>query len=219
MTRSLIARAVVVSALFALGCQSNVITPPPPGLEPLAENRAAWPEAEGDDPHPEKISVSEGYMDDGGVQAFARAFIHAPPAKVFASMKTPGVLVDRRQIDEWTVTMNVEPEYQVSFKTHNKAKRFITVEWDMLWRMGIVEGTEEDPESVFEVSRKVEGSSFVERAQHSIVLRKVDDNTSSLEIVVQGKGTGIDPETMAVSATDMFNSLVAHVNGREPPKL
>jgi hypothetical protein len=206
-----------LGALLLAGCQSNVSTPAPPGLEPLDTCRAPWPEAVEGDAHPERIETIEGYMDDGGVFSHARGFLHASPGDVFKAMKDPEVLTDRRQIDKWSVTWNVEPEYQVSFKTHCVANRFITVEWDMLWRMGVTEGTEDAPEKIFEVARKVQGSSFVERAQHSFVVSKVEDNVTSLEIVVQGKGSTISPEDMTKSAQDQFDSLVARVHGRPLP--
>ena len=209
---------LAATALGLSACQSNVVTPAPPGLQPLDTCRASWPDPVDGDPHPEKIETIEGYMDDGGVFAHARGFVHASIEDVFTAMKDPAVLTDRRQIDQWTVTWDVEPEYQVSFKTHCVAHRFVTVEWDMLWRMGVVEGTEDKPETIFEVARKVEGSSFVERAQHSFVVRKVEDNVTSLEIVVQGKGTALGPEDMTKSGTDQFNSLVARVHGQDLPK-
>ncbi|AGC46078.1 hypothetical protein MYSTI_04788 [Myxococcus stipitatus DSM 14675] len=216
MCARLIVVALLSTALLS-GCDSSENTPAPPGLEALEESTAPEPTAQAGDPYPEMLSTVHGTGQGDSVFGHGRGFVHAPILAVFEAMKNPDTLVDRRQIDEWRVTWNVEPGYDVSFRTHNTVRNFITIEFEMTFRVGVVEGTAEAPLRIIEVARKTSGSSYVELAQHSIVVTKVNDSTTKLEVVVQGKGATVGPSDMAVSARDLFNSIVARVHGRPLP--
>src|SRR4051794_22676908 len=114
-----LAFAVALSSLCA--CGHNVKTAFPAGIAPMEENTASDPKAEGSDQYPEEMVAVQDSTDNYDF-VHARAYIHAPMAKVFAALQVPGVVTDRRKLETWTVTQNVETGYEVSFRVHAKTK-------------------------------------------------------------------------------------------------
>jgi hypothetical protein len=207
--------AIALLTLLA-GCFGNESTPFPPGLEPLEENRARRPTADGD-PYPEVLALVSG---DTGDYAWGhgRAFVKADLATTWAAIRTPEVCVDRRQVDEWTVVLDTEPEYDFSFRVHNLVDRLITVEFDVAWRHGAVDGTREAPVLTGGRWSKVEGSTTIEILRGSIVARAVAEGVTEVEFEEHIKALIGGTEHIESYLTDYFASIVAQAHGQPLPR-
>jgi hypothetical protein len=115
--------------------------------------------------------------------AALKGYIHAPITDVWNALKTPAVVVDRRKVDGWNVTWDVETGYDVSFRTDNTVNDIITVEFQVTWRESHTEGTVDEPVAVAANYQKTWGSSVMQLLAGSVALRKIDDQTTGFECV------------------------------------
>ncbi|MCZ7684116.1 MAG: hypothetical protein M5U28_37225 [Sandaracinaceae bacterium] len=136
-------RVIVGLALLGAGCFGSETTEFPEGLEPLGENDLEGPGTP-DDPYPEEFQV-EGENGARFSTVLGRGYIHAPPADVWAAYRDPAVGADRRTSPGWTSEPVADHPYDDSYVIHHIATEIITVEWDVTWRHGLVEGTPEEP--------------------------------------------------------------------------
>jgi hypothetical protein len=199
-----------VAALLG-GCYSNETTVFPPGLTPLEESTAPAPEAQPGDPYPELMNVVTGSTSDYS-WAHGTGYVHAPLAEVWAAMTDPAVCNDPAT-DSYDVTYDVEPEYQVSFVMHYTMTRVITVNYDITWRFGIVEGDEASPETAVGVYQKTWGIEVLELLTGSIVARRIDDTTTEVEIIehLRAMQSGTDECKAYIQA--YYDQIVAAVHG------
>lgn len=201
--------------LLLTGCFGSETTVFPPGLEPLeAENRAEWPAGSG---YPETLSLAEGAYDEDLDWVHARGYLHAPLADVYAALRTPDVDVDRREVDSWTVTWDVE-DYPTSYVIHNRVDDVITVEFDVTWRHAAVEGTESEPEKTAARWQKTEGSPVITVLEGSAVAWEVADGVTALELQENLESIQSDTHTIASYLTDLFGSVRATVHGEPLPE-
>ncbi len=89
--------------LILAGCFGGRTVEFPDGLEPLGPNQAEWPEDEA-----EELRFTLGSTDDYD-WVHALGFVHAPIEEVYAALLDPAVDVDRREVDDWAVSWDVEP--------------------------------------------------------------------------------------------------------------
>ena len=214
-------RAVVGSAiacaLFAASCAGNTASDFPPGLSPLDDtNQAVPPAAKPGDPYPEDVSTATGETDDYS-WAQAKGYVHAPIEVTFAAMHAKDVCVDRRKVDEWTITEGVEPEYLFSELVHNVVHSIVTVEFDMTWRFDVIEGTHDLPTTVAGRFMKTYGTTYINLLAGSIVAHKVDDQTTEIELIEHLAGHGQGPGTAESLLRDYFWSVVAVAHGQPLP--
>lgn len=207
---------VAGAAAGCSGCFGNKTTEFPPGLEPLEENTAEPPPAVEGNPYPETFNVVQGNTDDTD-WLHGRGYIHASVQQVWGAMKDPEVCVDRRKVDSWTVELNVEPDYEVSWRTRNTVNDIITVEFDVTWRQGLVEGTPEDPEVVGGAYQKTWGSTVIDYMAGSVVLRKVDESTTLFEFIHRLQALMSGAESVASQGPDLYASVLARVHGEPLP--
>src|SRR4051794_35309404 len=81
---------------------------PPPSTQLRASTTPAPPHAaRGKDLHPEEITALMGKADEYNF-VHDRAFVRAPIAKVYAALQNPELYVDRRRVDEWSATKDVD---------------------------------------------------------------------------------------------------------------
>ena len=144
------ARLVVLAAAVCVaGCFGEEQTPFPPGLEPLeAENLAAFPEPSEAQPHPEQLVMARSFAPETVERTHsvhARGYVRAPLVDVWEALRDPDVGADRRTFSEWSSTEGVEPDYDYSYVIHSVIENVITVEYDVTWRHGVVEGRLEAP--------------------------------------------------------------------------
>lgn len=200
-------------ALSTVACFGDEKTEFPAGLEPLEENRAE-PPASQDEPYPEILSVARGNGDFDWVHA--RAFVHAPLASTWEALRDIEVCVDDGRVDDWSVTWDVEEGYDYSYRIHNVAEDIITVEFDITWRHGAVEGSVDDPELVAIRYQKTNGTEFIDILRGSIVLRPVEDEVTELDMVEHLDGAAAGTPEIEAYFADLLADTLAFVHGTGP---
>ncbi len=202
-------------ALVAVACGGSTTTEFPAGLTPFM-NEAPEPAPVGGDTTPEALGTTIG---DGGDFEYAhgRGYIHAPIAAVWEGMKNPATVIDRRRVAKYEVTRDVETGYDVSFRVHNTVNDIVTVEFDMTWRQGVVQGTVEEPEVVVARSAKTAGTAYIDRLEDSVVLTKISDDVTQYEHVREVDAATSTPEDIENFVKDLFASIVAVAHGRPLP--
>lgn len=214
MKRSLVGLVLCMVALGA--CGGDISTPFSPGLAPLEAVTVAAPAATAADAHPEALTALRGESPDyEWVQA--RAYVHAPLARVYEALRDPEVVTDRRRVSTWTARRGTEPMYPFSFVVHNVVHDIITIEFDVAWRLGPIEGTESTPTRVGARYQKTEGSSYIERMEGSVVVVAVDDHTSELQFVRRINSSGSGAADAEQYIRDCYASVLARVRGEPLP--
>jgi hypothetical protein len=201
---------------FLPGCQHDTTTVFPPGLEPVATDSVAPPNADGGDSYPETLSLVQGSTSDYNY-VFATGYVDASIEDVWAAFKMPNVVVDRHAITSYTVTPNVETGYDVSFLTAYTIDSIVTVSYDLTWREGVVAGTEADPSQVSVVYQKTSGSSFVSLMDGSIQLNSVSATVTELQFAQRMNAMDTDSSNIASWTNEIFSSVVAQVHGKSLP--
>ena len=214
------ARVVLLSVLLT-GCfiGGTEATPFPPGLEPVGENTAPLPRGTASDPYPEAIEVVHGEV-DGVMFVHARAYVHAPPSKVWAALMEPDVFADRRNVDSYTATFGVEPEYDVSIEMSYVVERLVTVEWDEIWRFGVIEGTADRLEHGAIRFQKTFGTTFIALLEGSYGVLAVDgeDQITEYGFVEHLDTIMTESDVPAQYAVDVHENIKAFVNNLPLPE-
>ena len=122
-------RALVVSILFAIGCQDSVSTPFPPGLEPFSDSDVPGGLSD------ERVEVLRtSSSNDGMIRVYGRGFVLAPPDVLWRAAMMPDGMVARCNTTQRTFMLANEPEHELSFLVHYVVDDILTVEWDDQWR-------------------------------------------------------------------------------------
>jgi hypothetical protein len=211
-------RSVLLSILAALSvpaCFGEDSTIFPSGLEPLEESRAPAPST-ADDPTPELLSVVSGEGREFG-WAHARGFVRRDLATTWAALRTPEVTVDRRQVAEWSVVPDTEPEYPFSYAVDNVVKNIVTVRFRVGWRHGPAEGTVDAPEVVAARWQKTEGTVLISILRGSIVAREVAEGVTELAMVEHIEAASGGVSQIETYLRDLFESVRARAHGRPLP--
>lgn len=189
----------------------------PDGLEPLEENEVAPPEGTDADPYPEEFvieSMAAGRYDT----ILGRGYIQGSLADVWAAYRTPAVGADRRTSPEWSSTPGDAGEYDDVYVVHHIAHDIVTVEWDVTWRHGLVEGTAEEPELVAIRWQKTDGSTLVSIIEGSLVLRPTEDGSATeVELAYHASATGASTATYERYMRDVYDDAVAQTHGDPLP--
>jgi hypothetical protein len=175
--------AAVVVLAFGLGslqgCQDDVATPFPPGLEPLEDNRV--PDASG--PPKEELRSLQGRSGSTN-QTHGRGFVFTDPATLWSLTKDPAAMVARCRTNVQTVTSGDDPMYELDYVVHYVVNDIVTVEWDDQWRYGIIDGTSDAPVLGMIRHQKINGSDFISLSEGTIQVIATDDpNISELAFV------------------------------------
>ena len=213
-------RASLLLALVILtGCFDNVGTEFPEGLEPWEDpNEAPPPEAAPGDPYPEEITfVRKRWGRDNSVHA--RAYVHADVAATFAGVRHPLAGADRRPAVTFTYVEDVDPEYEYSHQSHLVVPDIVTVEMDLTWRSGVVEGTSEEPMITATRWQKTFGTTAISNLEGSIVCRRVTDDVTELEIQYHLNALGQGHETIENYLRGYFESVLLLAHGTAPEDL
>lgn len=207
---------LLVFGVLLGGCWGNEPSAFPPGLEPLDDSPVALP-GTAEDPFPEAL-VLEGVDGPRYDTIYARGYLRAPLAEVWAAFRDPAVGTDRRSADEWDVEPLDDPAYDDSYVIHCTAFEIVTVDWWTTWRHGVVAGTAEAPELVAIRWQKTDGSTILRLIEGSIVLRPADDGSvTELELVyrVDALASGVDDYSRYVN--DVFEDARAVLHGEPLP--
>jgi len=189
------------------GCQSNVNTPFPPGLEPLEDNPVML------------TTVAEGLVtqttDHPYVKIFGRGYVLAPPATVWAAAKAPGPNMAVCSTDQQAVTENNDPAYEYSFLVHYTVNDILTVEWDDQWRFGTVDDM---PFLGMIKHQKTQGSDFISLSEGTIEVTETDDpNVTELSFVEHLDATSAGISDVLKGVQHNYDALVAVSHGNPVP--
>jgi hypothetical protein len=203
--------------LFWSACAGSAEDEPlPDRLSPLEENRAPAPAPVDGDPYPEALSVISG--GDGSLWwAHARGYLHAPAQTVWEAISDPEVGVDRREVEEWSVTWDIAPQFERSYVVHNVVRDVLTVEYDLTWLHELQAGSEQAPERVVGVWEKTDGTAFIDLLAGSFVLTPVSAEVTEIALVEHLKAPLRDDATLVSYLRDLHESLVARVHGQSLP--
>lgn len=198
--------AAVLLAVGA-GCQSNVHTPFPPGLEPLEDNPVTL------------STVAEGLVtqssDSPYVKIYGRGYVLAPPATVWAAAKSPAPNIAKCSTDRQDVTENNEPGYEYSFLVHYTVNNILTVEWDDQWRFGTII---DEPFLGMIKHQKIQGSDFISLSEGTIEVDATDDpNVTELSFVEHLDATSAGVSDVIKGMQHNYDSLVAVSHGNPVP--
>jgi hypothetical protein len=196
-----------VLLVVAAGCQSNVKTPFPPGLEPLEDNPVVL------------SAVEEGLVtkstDSPYVKVYGRGYVKAPPATVWAAAKSPAPNLAVCSTDQQTVTENNDPAYEYSFLVHYTVNNILTVEWDDQWRFGTVVDA---PFLAMMKHQKTQGSDLISLSEGTIEVDATDDpEVTELSFVEHLDATSASASDVLASVKHNYDSLVAVSHGNPVP--
>jgi hypothetical protein len=202
-------------ALALAGCFGEEVTAFPEGLEPLEASRAPSPVAPGE-PWKESVALVSGETDEFG-WVHARGHVLADLPTTWAALRTPEATIDRRQVDEWTVVRDTEPEYAFSHAVDHVVRSIVTVRYRVNWRSGPVEGSVEAPEVVAARFQKTDGSVLISILRGSVVAREVAPGVTELEVVEHLSTAQGGTERIETYLRDLFASVRARARGEPLP--
>jgi hypothetical protein len=205
---SLDVKYLLLGCLVLAGCQDDVATPFPPGLEPFEDMPIA---AQPDGPFAEGIRIKSS--DGDVIRVYGRGFVTVPVDTMWAAAKSPIPNVSACKTSEAQVTEANQPQYEYSFLIHYIVHDILTVEWDDQWRFGRI-----TDELGMIKHQKVQGSDFIDLSEGTIqVLATSDPGVSELLFVEHldaiMAGTG-DVET---GVRHNYDALVATAHGTPIP--
>lgn len=198
----------LLTVLLIAGCQDNVTTPFPEGLEPFEDNIVP---ARPDGPFVEELRTATS--DKNFVRVYARGFVLVPPATLWEVAKNPEPNVAVCKTDQHTVTAANEPQYEFSFLVHYIVNDILTVEWDDQWRFGMID------ETLYMIRhQKVQGSDFIELSEGTIQVLATDDpNVSELAFVEHLDATAASADDVLQNVRHNYDALVALAHGAPIP--
>jgi hypothetical protein len=143
--------------------------------------------------------------------------VHQPLAKTWAAFQDPEVVVDRRKVDAWRVTPNVEEGFDVSFRVHNTVNYILTVDFDITWRQSAIQGDRTAPEVVAVRFQKTYGTSFIELLSGSVIAREVGAESRSSRWSSTSSRRPKRMQPRAISAISISPSSSAPTAALSPP--
>ena len=210
--------SLLVFAGLSFGCNQDIKTPFPAGLEPLEQNKASYPSGSG---YPEKLSCKSGVDEEEEFGEYTwvhcKTYVKSPIADVYDAYLVSRVVADRRALDEMTVEWDVEPEYEHSFKLSNTVYDVITVEFDVNWRHGALDGNIDAPQEVGSRWQKTFGSEVIELLRGSIYTQAIEDDVTGVEFISHQRTLQDDEPLMMDYLNDLQADIVAESKGQSLP--
>lgn len=201
-------RAVLLLLALA-GCQDDVTTPFPAGLEPFEDNIVP---ARPDGPFDEGLRT-DARETDGVIQVYARGFVTVPFETLWQAAQSPEPNVSVCKTSSHSVTIGNEPQYDYSFLVHYVVNDILTVEWDDQWRFGRITA-----ELGMIKHQKIQGSDFVALSEGSIqVLATSDPGVSELAFVEHLDAVMAGTDDVLQGVRHNYASLVAVGHGTPIP--
>jgi len=206
-------KAAAIAVALTAGCQNDISTPFPPGLEPLEDN--VVPEQSGG-PYLEQLrlmSVESPYF-----KVYARGYVLVAPGELWEAAKNPEANVATCTTSSHSVMANDQPQYEFSFLVHYVVNNILTVEWDDQWRFGKVEGAQAAPLLAVVKHQKIQGSDFINLSEGTIQLSATDDpNVSELAFVEHLHAIGGDVADVAKGVRRNYDALVSVAHNQPIP--
>jgi len=210
--------SLLVVAGVAFGCNQDIKTPFPAGLGPLEANKASYPSGSN---YPEQLSCKSGMDEEEEFGEYTwvhcKTYVHNPIADVYAAYQVPRVVADRRAIDNMVVEWDVEPEYDHSYLISNTVHDLITVEFDVNWRHGALDGEVEAPQEVGSRWQKTFGSEVIELLRGSLYTHAVEEDVTGVEIIFHQRSMQEDEPLMMDYLNDLQADILAESSGESLP--
>jgi len=200
-------------SLLLFGCQSNVHTPFPPGLEPIADNPVTLGPVSGATETLVTMTSDSPY-----VKIFAKGYVLVAPGTLWAAAKSPAPNLATCVTDMQAVTENNDPAYEYSYLVHYTVNNVVTVEWDDQWRFGAIGGTPDAPVLAMIRHQKTQGSSFITLSEGTTELDATDDpDISTLSFVEYLDATNAGVSQVLKGVQHHYDSLVSVAHGGAVP--
>jgi hypothetical protein len=197
--------------VLCVGCQGNVATPFPTGLEPLEDNPVP---ATG----PRDETLVAQTSDSDFIRVYARGYVLVAPAIVWAAVKQPSTDIAVCSTDQQMVTPDNEPQYEASFLVHYIVNNILTVEWDDQWRCGTIEGTPDAPTLGMVKHQKTQGSTFITLSEGTIQVLATDDpQVTELSFVEHLDATSASTDQVLAGTQHTYAAIVAVSHGNPIP--
>ncbi len=209
--------ALLFALLVVPACFGDFASPFPPGLEPLEENTAPPPEPVDGDPYPEVLSAVYGTNNDYA-WGHARGYVKAPSGEVWAALHDPAVLADRRRVTSFEATFDVDPTVDFSYRIHFVVERVVTIEWDLEYRLGVIEQDEAGPILAMLRWQKVYGTDFIKLLEGSVLVRRIGDGVTEVELIEHLDAAMSGEEDIMTYFPDLFADILARVRGNPLPE-
>lgn len=192
--------------LLSLACGDGETVSFPPGLEPLETNQAPCPEGSAD-----ALELVSGESD--WFWSHGCGVVDADYAAVLDAVRTPEVGVDRQRVSEFSVTWDVEPEYEVSYAVDTVVHDLVDVQYILTWRHG-------DLDEATGATRwlMTETDPFIDLIEGSVLTTRRDDGSVQLEVVYRvGAPAQVDTTTTEGFITRFHESIAAVARGEPLP--
>jgi hypothetical protein len=204
--------------LASAGCQDNVTTPFPVGLEPLEDNLV--PVQQGGDKLEMLRTTSTDV--DSEIAIYGRGYVLVAPTVVWPASKVPEANYAACSTNSQMVMPNNDTTYEYSFLVHYVVNNILTVEWDDQWRWGTIQdGTGSGSDAAFfgmVKHQKTEGSSFIELSEGTMQVTATDDpNVAELAFVEHLKAAGGGVSDVLAGVQHHYDSIVAVAHGNPIP--
>lgn len=202
------------------GCQKEISTAFPEGLEPLGENTASWPTSTDST----ELSVVAERGEDYA-WAHGRGYIQADLETVYAALTTAEACVDRREVADWEVSWDTEPEYDVSFEITSYIEDIIDFDYDTAWRHG---PTADDEEGVittygsrWQLTELRAGLETIKLMRGSVQLTEVEAGVTGFDIIeeLDSLQPNNDADIATTFITDRYADVLALSAGEALPEL
>lgn len=211
---------------FALACGPASTPPPddvttdlpiPTTLQPPEKNVASYPASDTSSPYPERLVTAFGDVPGGLASVSAKGYVAADLDTVVAAVREVDPIVDRRRVARWAVQRGTDATVAESYDLTNTVEDLATFDYVTLWR-GTVRPADGDvpPFAAFR-SRLKESNFFMTSIDDSIVLLRVNDSTTAIELVRDTKTAATDERDAEQYLKDLYDSLVARAHGRPLP--
>ncbi len=208
MKRAVLAALAAILCTFLVGCQDDIETPFPAGLEPFEDNKVP---AMDDGPFVEGLRVMSSNTDQ--IRVYARGFVLVPIDDVWEASKDPEANVSTCSTSTHMIMVDNEPQYEFSFLIHYIVNDILTVEWDDQWRFGRI-----TPELGMIKHQKVQGSDFISLSEGTIqVLATSDPGVSELAFVEHLDAIQATPADVVEGVQHNYDALVAVAHGNPVP--
>jgi hypothetical protein len=201
-------RVAGVLLIGLAGCQDDITTPFPPGLEPLEDNLVA----ERPDGPFDEVLRTESRSNDY-IRIHARGFVRVPFETLWQAAQASEPNVSECKTTSNSVVANNEPQYDFSFLVHYYVDDILDVEWDDQWRFGQITDT-------FGMIRhqKVQGSDFITLSEGTIqVVATADPGISELAFVEHLDAVMAGPGDVLEGVQHNYDALVATAHGNPIP--
>lgn len=214
--RTPLALALALTAALAAalgGCQDNVSTPFPPGIEPFADG-----DVPADLPEPDGEGLETSSSNEGMIRVYGRGRVLAPPDVLWRVAKMSEAMVARCRTTRHSVMLDNEPQHELSFLVHYVVDDILTVEWDDQWRGDVVIGTADAPELAMVKHQKVQGSDFIYVSEGTIQLQATrDPGVTELWFVEHLRAISGSTGEVVSGMRDNYDRLVELAHGRAIP--